>query len=183
MTVCIAVIAEGDTNEQSRIVVCTDALTSGDLGSADYYHKDIFLTHSWHCLTAGSAGEINALIPLLRNRFRNELVVDETNICRLVREAIAARKTEKADEYTIARWGMSFGQFLKLKDQFPEAEFEKATAEVAQIPLTSDLLIVGFLSDDLPIIVSAVGANVELVEHFGVAGHGAKSRPSLTLAT
>jgi hypothetical protein len=177
VTVCIAAICEA---EDPKIVLCTDLMASSPLGNK-LVVKDYPLTKNWHCLTAGTDDEINALIPKLIRRLGMQ-PIDETNIVPLIRAVLKERKIEKSDEITLAKWGMSYEEFRRDRSQFPEDQYRIDMGEIARIPLDAECILAGFETISAPTLLQIDDAwGVKIREDFAVAGEGAYLAQSVML--
>ena len=180
MTVCIAAVCGAAFDR--TIILCTDGKASNALGSKEAMLKDRALAKGWRCLSAGTDFEINSLLPLFEARIRGLAKVDETNIKPAIEGALQERKTQKADQYTRLKWGLSFEEFRKAKAQFPEEEFRADIQAIGAMEIEADCIIAGFLDDGLPMLLQAHGKyGVEIREDYAVAGEGAHLAQSVLM--
>ena len=179
MTICIAAICR--TDPEPGIVLCTDGKAGNILGSHEQVLKDRDMPGGWRCLTAGSDDDIYSLLPLFRREIGKLLpTIDETNIKPALEEAMRQRKTQKADGYTTAKWGMTFEQFRKARGDFPEADFRADMEAIGRDAINADCLLAGFLSDGVPLLLQAHGSfPVAIRENYAVAGTGAELAQSV----
>ena len=131
------------------------------------------LPHEWRCLTAGNDDDVLQLLRFLKKEFFALEYVDETNAIPTIQEAMRLRKEQKANEYTQRKWGLSFADFRKAKDDFPEEEYRSDIAAIGQITIEVDCILAGFVKNGLPLIVQAHGHHgVHIRDDFAVAGEG-----------
>lgn len=172
MTVCIAAVCEIAKGER-MLVLCADGKGSSPLGSKEQMLKIRLIAPRWRCLTAGADDEVNAILPLFRKHVGGLNPIDETNIVPAVKAALQERKSQRADEHTQRKWGMSFAEFRRARSEFPEEEYRSDMFAIGQITLDLDCLLCGFLDDNLPMIIQANGTHgVSVCEDFAVAGSG-----------
>lgn len=173
VTTCIAAVCN-TIQKPPRIILCTDWQASGPIGISDTAYKQPALGKGWHCLTAGSENEINSLIFLLEKNFGAAKKIDETNIVLLVKESLAERKREKANEHTIGKFGLSYSDFLDIgKNKLPDSIFRTTIEAIEKITLGASLIIVGFVETDNFIIETTKYCEVRLPTDFSTIGEGA----------
>lgn len=155
------------------IVLCTDGKGSTPFGSKEWMLKIRAIRPGWRFLTAGNDDDIIPVLHLLRNKFRSLQNIDETNIVSAVTSVLAERKQQKADDYTLRKWGMTFADFRKAKAEFPEEEYRSDIASVGLISVGVDGIVAGFDAHGFPLIVQAHGDHgVQIKEDFAVSGSG-----------
>src|SRR6185437_5010936 len=112
MTVCIAgacLTLQNPTNAyEQAVLICTDSQSSSSLGRTETALKMRVINGEWLALSAGYETEIESALLALRNTFRSQLLVDETNIVSLVRTALQQRKRDKIDEFIRGRFGIPY---------------------------------------------------------------------------
>lgn len=171
MTICIAALC--DDGPRTTIILCSDMKGSSPLGTTKYAMKESNLGDDWACLGAGSEDEYNAMLSIFIDAFCEKEEKDETNIVPLVRGCLQKRKLEKADEFLIGKWGLSYSDFRKAKSEFPETQWERDMQHVASITLDADFIVAGFLEDGLPMLLETDRhAAVRIRENYCVIGEG-----------
>jgi hypothetical protein len=171
MTVCVAAICRFE--DQPAIVVCMDRKVSSDVGSAETRFKMHALAAEWYCLSAGVESEIIGLRQSIEHEFRMAGSIDETNVMVLVREALRARKHEKADELIGGRYGISYDDFLKNgKDAFPPELYREALSAVGRISLRAEFIIAGFYEGNAFLCQTTADGGVEARDQFATIGAG-----------
>ena len=179
MTICIAAVCR--TDPEPGIVLCTDGKSGNVLGSHEEVLKDRDMPCGWRCLTSGSDDEIYGLLPLFRREIGKLVpLIDETNIKPAIEESLRARKAQKADAYTMTKWGLSFEQFRRARNDFPESEFRTDMETIGRDMINADCLLAGFLSDGAPMLLQAHGTfGVAIRENYAVAGSGSELAQSV----
>lgn len=175
VTICIAAGC-GTTADisENKIILCTDWLASSSLGASDTVLKQRPVGKDWWCLGAGDESEILALHSLLQAGMDSESEVDETNIVTIVRNALKARKLQKADEYTVSKYGISYNDFIDIgKEKFPEEIFHRAFLRIESVEIECRLILAGF-SEGFPFILDTdENCRVSIREDFSAIGEGA----------
>ena len=172
MTICIAAACqEGD---EFRLVLCTDRLASSGLGTSDSMLKTRVLPHNARCLTAGTEADILAMIPILRNHLRPVKSMGEKDVAAAIREALAERKKEKADEYIRGQFGFSYDELINFgKKKLPLEDYREALNSVRDIKIDSGMIIAGFEHQKYPLLLETDGdGRVITHEDFAVIGSG-----------
>jgi 20S proteasome alpha/beta subunit len=174
MTVCIAAACDSLTRS-TKIVLCSDMKASSKLGDTDHNLKDQVIAARWRCLTSGHEDEIAALTSKLRNRFKVEPIIDETNVGAIVRAALNERLLEKKEEFIQGTLAISYERFLKEgKIILPEDRFRYISMQAETIKLNADLIVAGFTSDGMPMILETDGrCTVKIRDNYAVVGEGA----------
>jgi hypothetical protein len=100
--------------------------------------------------------------------------LDDTNIVKLIRDALNDRKRALADEFTQGRYGMSYHDFLTHgKSQLPLDIFQRAILAIENLRIGADCIIAGF-SDGFPILVETdQQCRAHIRESFTAIGEGA----------
>lgn len=173
MTICIAVVCNAGKEGGKKIILCTDWRQSSPIGMSDTIYKQPWLPKNWRCLTAGTTTEINALVPKLREKFKNENEITETNIVRVVQSALRERLKEKRDEYAYGEYSRGYDEVMSNgKAIFPEGVYNKFVHESSNIDLGAELIIAGFVNNDEFIIVTTLSGEVKLPTDFSCIGEG-----------
>ncbi len=175
VTICIAAGCSTTADASgNKIILCTDWLASSSLGASDTMLKQRPVGKGWICLGAGVANEILALNSLLQVGIDSENEVDETNIVTIVGNALKARKLQKADEYTVSRYGISYNDFIDIgKEKFPEEIFRRAFLRIESVEIECRLILAGF-SEGFPFILDTdKNCRVSIREDFSAIGEGA----------
>jgi hypothetical protein len=172
MTVCIAAACK-DGNDRA-IITCTDWQLSSVMGSAETGLKQRTLNHHWRFLTAGDMSEILALLAIVRRRFNETEDFDETNILTVIRSAAAERKRQKANDFTVGRYGLSYDDFIKFgKEKLPVELFLDGMSSIRDLSLGGEFLFAGFSSDTFQLLVRLdTDFKASLHEDFVTAGEG-----------
>jgi hypothetical protein len=152
--------------------MCSDWKTSSVLGTAQSYYKTRVIGRGWHCITAGTQTDIEALLRFYKNHLEQLTVqIDETNVKAVMREPLILRKREKANEYTIGKFGVSY-DFNLGKDKLPPDVFRDATLEISRISLAAEFILAGFI-DELPWILETTKECELLIrDDFATVGEG-----------
>lgn len=171
MTICIAAVC--DDGPHQVIILCADTKGSSPLGTTHLSSKQSNLGDDWACLSAGSEDECNAMLPIFRQAFTETDVKDETKIVERVQSCLRKRKIEKANDFTGGKWGLSYEEFRRARSDFPQDQFDRDMAEIANFSLGADFIIAGFLEDAFPILLETdrTGA-VKIRENYCVIGEG-----------
>lgn len=174
VTICIAAgCGTVDDPSAKQIILCTDWRASSSLGASETMLKQRPVGEGWMCLGAGVESEILALHSLLQAGIGSESEVDETNIVTIVGNALKARKLQKADEYTVSRYGISYNDFIDTgKVKFPEETFRRALLRIEAIDIECRLILAGF-SEGFPFILDTdKNCRVAIREDFSAIGEG-----------
>lgn len=172
MTVCLAAAClwEAHDLDNQAIVLCTDLKMSGPLGSAEIALKQRVLVKGWHALTSGSEAEIEALLSTLADSFKEAAIIDDSNISKIVSDALLARKRQKSTEFIIGKFAMSYDDFINLgKDKLPPDIFRDAVSQIANLQLP-EFIIAGFDDNFTLICQTSSSATVSIREGFAVIG-------------
>lgn len=183
MTLCIAAACclGGD---DPKIVVSSDWLASGPLGSTDTLLKQKWVGPGWLCLTSGLKPDIQAELTLLRAEIKAEGTIDDANFSRVMKEAMRKRKKEKADQFIAAKYGLTYDEFLNTgKAKLPEDRFRRATEEIEFLELGAELILVGFDPNETPYI-GKMGARCEcaVIDDCAAIGNGAPIATAILLS-
>lgn len=182
MTICIAAAANVASPERRAIIFCSDTRMSGALGTAELRRKDYMLRAGWICLMSGNENDILALVPLLNRSFQEPEMIDETNVCQLVRNALNRRKREKVEELVQGRYGLSYDDFLRTgKTNFPEVEFRITMSDISNMRLNACCLIGGFAAGVPSILQSDENCSVSIRENFATIGEGSHLATAMLL--
>lgn len=172
VTVCIAAICDENT-DNSKIVVCTDCKTSSPLGSSETAVKLLPIDKFWRILTSGREDEIQRLQKLLFKSFSPHSAIDETNVVTLVREALNARKAEKANEITQGKLALSYEDFIATgKGRLPEDIFRRVLSEIESTAIEADLIVVGFGLGFATIVTTDARCRTSIYDNFAAVGEG-----------
>ncbi|MCV0385659.1 MAG: hypothetical protein K5821_04410 [Nitrobacter sp.] len=172
VTVCIATICDSG----KKIIVCSDTLISGPLGSAETMLKTRMVS-GWTCQTAGDQADILSFLGILSPAMRRAKAqggITESNIGILVRDSLAAAKKQKVDEVIKGQYAISYDDLLKIgKDRLPPEIFRDAMLEVRDTRLNAECIISGF-ADGFPMLLQTNSSGQVFVrEDFAVVGEGA----------
>jgi 20S proteasome alpha/beta subunit len=168
VTVCIAAACEWG----AKIVLCSDEKVASELGSTKAY-KQQTLPHKWICMGAGYEADIRSLSSKIVEQFRSVEKIDETNAVPLLERAIRLRKSEKASQYTSAKFGLSYDRFLDIgREKFPEEIFRATMLDIAGLSLRAEFVVCGFADQDAIICKTTQTGAVTIRENFAVCGEG-----------
>lgn len=171
MTVCIAAACR-EGNEK-RIVLCTDARVSSALGSAETGRKCKWLRRGWGCLTAGTEGEIAALVRLYEASFKDDANISASAIDASIKGPLSQRKKALAEEYIRHRFAMSHDEFLQFgKERLPAEVFFDAVQQISKISLEAELIIAGFIDRTAEIYYTDSQGRARAATHFAIVGEG-----------
>jgi hypothetical protein len=172
VTVCIAAICQDDEGKD-QIVLCTDRKISSALGSAETSRKDLLIAHRWRLLTAGEESEIIALHRLYKLQFTDIKNLTADKLDESIKSPLRQRKRELADEYTFARYNMSYADFLASgKEKLPDEEFRNSIRNIAAIRLRANLIIAGFVGESPEVYYTDEEGVARAASDFAVIGEG-----------
>jgi hypothetical protein len=173
VTICIAAACNHSREGGSKIILCSDWLVSGDLGSSNTKHKQDWLPYNWRCMIAGDPLEANILVEGMRRKFTTAGKVDETNIGLLVKSALYERRSEMRDSLAEARFGMTHAEILQFgKERLPPEHFGRYLDEVASLRLETEFIVTGFSNGDDFIVQTDRNCEVRFPTDFACIGEG-----------
>jgi 20S proteasome alpha/beta subunit len=173
VTICIAALCEHRESGSKALVLCSDWRVSGHLGRADTMHKQPGLPKDFACLVAGDPPETASVVRTMRKKFTEAGDVDETNLTRLVKEALFERRAERRDALAQARFGLTHDEVIKRgKDYLPQEHFIRYLNDSASIRLDSEFIVAGFSPGDSFIVETTKSCDVTIVENFACIGAG-----------
>jgi hypothetical protein len=173
VTICIA-CACGTPTGETGIILCTDWLLSGVLGSAETGHKQAWINGSFFGLTSGDPSEARVICGLLQAKFREAATIDETNIVSLIKHALYRRHSELRDSLAQRQFGMSHDDVIKFgKERLPSEYFRRYLDRAKGVELGSELIVAGFDADGTHQIVRTDrSCEAVLNDHFDCVGEG-----------
>lgn len=177
VTICIAAICNHQSSDGYKIVLCCDAKASSDLGSAETSRKRFDLDRGWQLMGAGDKSEILSFLPLLKAKLRSADTIDETNIKRLIREAIEERKHERAALHMAVTCGLNYDDLSKRDRENLIDPIAKEMEIASSLMLDAEFIVAGFCTDGQPILCE-VDPNIRnedqilLKEHCAAIGQG-----------
>lgn len=185
MTVCIAAICEWTTKDP-KIVLCSDKRSSSTFGKLDNRFKLNPLSAGFTLMCAGNEDEISAVTRLVATAFRDAtaegIALDETNIGRLVDDALAARKRSRVENLVQSRYAISYDEFRETgRERFPDDLFRNLMYEIHEVAIDIALILAGFV-DDSPLILEANRSSHAVIrDDFSTIGSGAPLAQSVLL--
>lgn len=155
MTICIAAECDSDDGKEPLIVLCTDRLLSSDLGVSESALKERWMPHGFYCLTAGNDDtDLTATTKhILRQlaHLTNPELDDEILVA--VKKALYARKNDYAENFTRARFAMSYEEFIdKGREKLPQDIFTQSLLQIRDLRLSCEFIIAGMISN-IPLII------------------------------
>jgi hypothetical protein len=173
VTICIAAICNTFKNEP-RIVLCHDWQTSSQEGIGSK-NKERSLGKGGYCLTSGFDGQITAAYQHLKQAFAEwKEDIDETNLTKIVRNGLQARKLEKCEELLRGRMAISYDKFLQDgRACLPTSIFEALNSEILGMKLGAQFIVAAFSPAGYPMICETDDfAQVTPRDEFCVIGEG-----------
>jgi hypothetical protein len=150
MTICIAAICQQDeTNDEPRIVLCTDWNAEQGSAGSDTSDKMRELPNGWVALLAGSMPRAEELVAEYETHFRSmKQVEDDSALFAEMKKPARKQKEKLATEYIWQTMGVSYADLVSPNKKFPESIVEQRLNEVAQIKLGATIIIAGFSATD-----------------------------------
>lgn len=175
MTLCIAApCLEG---AEERIVIAADRRVENALMGGDVSLKIDFPMDSWVAMFAGSVHDAFELTEVYRSHLKGQRVTKD-NARTVLLEPAYARKRYLCDNYTRAKVGLSYEEFLDGgNERLPSDVFRDMVYEIAQLSLACQLILAGFVEDRLSMMFTLNGTDGNIVlghtESFAAIGSGA----------
>jgi 20S proteasome alpha/beta subunit len=172
MTVCIAGIC-GLAEGRPSIVLCTDWLVSGDLGSSERMFKHRLVGKGIILLPAGEESEILAIIRHVRTEIRERKPAIEDDVLVAIRHALSARKKEMVEEYVQANFAISYQELLDQgRTKLPDGIFRQAMVDIQNIRTDVEFIVAGFWQQFPFLIQGTSDFKARIVEECVTIGSG-----------
>lgn len=186
MTVCIATICNMADKERGPIIVtCSDVLMSGAMGKAEGRLKNRPMLCGWGVMTAGEDGEMTAIGDHVKAQFDGLEWngVEQADAMMRVRAAVGARKKEKIEELTMAKYGISYQELRQFGNtQFPPETLREAMWAIESCKVDAECIVWGFDYVGAPQIITVdQSGHVYRRRDFGVIGSGGYLAQSMLL--
>ena len=174
MTICIAAGAALNS-ENASIILCTDWLTSTEIGGSEVMLKQRMLLLDFFYLPSGSEAQILDLLRSLNVAFRGlkKDIFLEDEILKATRLALFNFKREMADIFIKSRYGMSYDDFYGSGiSKMPPDLFREEMAQISRMELETEVIIAGFAGKFALLIETTSSGGASIKEDFVTVGSG-----------